>query len=79
MKMIRYKVVLQMPLDEKIENVYGSCSLEYSEENVQYAIDHSVDGTYTIDEIPDEPPTQLDIVEAQAAYTAMMTGTMLEV
>lgn len=29
---------------------------------------------------PVEPkPTQLDIIEAQVAYTAMMTGTILEV
>ena len=39
---------------------------------------------YTVEEIPEpEPvklePTQLDIIEAQVAYTAMMTGTLLEV
>ena len=27
----------------------------------------------------DEQPTQLDIIEAQVTYTAMMTGTLLEV
>ena len=38
------------------------------------------DGKVTIEEIPDEPqePTQLDRVEAQATYTAMMTDTLLE-
>ncbi len=39
---------------------------------------------WTLGEIPEpevfEPePTQLDIIEAQVAYTAMMTNTLLEV
>ena len=29
--------------------------------------------------VTDAEPTQLDIIEAQVTYTAMMTGTMLEV
>ena len=29
--------------------------------------------------IPEEKPTQLDIIEAQVTYTAMMTDTLLEV
>ena len=28
---------------------------------------------------PEAEPTQLDIIEAQVAYTAMMTGTLMEV
>lgn len=34
----------------------------------------------TVEDIPDEdaPPSQLDMFEAQLAYTAMMTGTLLE-
>ena len=28
--------------------------------------------------VPEEKPTQLDIIEAQVAYTAMMTNTLLE-
>lgn len=38
---------------------------------------------YTYDPLPepevDETPTQLDMIEAQVTYTAMMTGTLLEV
>ena len=30
-------------------------------------------------ELPEEKPTQLDMIEAQVAYTAMMTDTLLEV
>lgn len=42
-----------------------------------------VDGAYVYDPLPEpepvEPePTQLDRVEAQATYTAMMTDTLLE-
>ena len=29
--------------------------------------------------VPDPEPTQLDLIEAQVAYTAMMTDTLLEV
>lgn len=29
--------------------------------------------------VPDPEPTQLDIIEAQVTYTAMMTDTLLEV
>ena len=42
-----------------------------------------VDGEYVYDPIPVEPveekPSQLDIIEAQVTYTAMMTDTLLEV
>ena len=38
------------------------------------------DGTlYRLEPIPTPEPTQLDIIEAQVSYTAMMTGTLLEV
>ena len=37
-------------------------------------------GEVTVEDVPDVPqaPAQLDAVEAQATYTAMMTNTMLE-
>lgn len=42
-----------------------------------------VDGEFIYDPIPvvetEEIPTQLDRIEAQVAYTAMMTDTLLEV
>ena len=42
-----------------------------------------IDGQYVHDPIPveevEEKPTQLDKIEAQLAYTAMMTDTLLEV
>ena len=46
--------------------------------------DHrSADGAYVHEPIPAEPveekPSQLDMIEAQVVYTAMMTNTLLEV
>lgn len=43
-----------------------------------------IDGEYVYDplpvpEKPEEKPSQLDIIEAQVTYTAMMTDTLLEV
>lgn len=42
-----------------------------------------VNGEFVYDPIPVEPvveePTQLDLIEAQVTYTAMMTDTLLEV
>ena len=42
-----------------------------------------VDGAFVYDPVPVEPveeaPSQLDIIEAQVAYTAIMTDTLLEV
>ena len=43
-----------------------------------------IDGKYVYDPLPepeidDDAPTQLDRIEAQVAYTAMMTDTLLEV
>ena len=54
--------------------------LPYSDGNVEIAKAQSYNGEYAIEDIPDEPqePTQLDRVEAQVAYTAMMTDTLLE-
>lgn len=57
----------------------GATDADYE---VQYAeaLAKSYNGTVVVEEIPDEPqePTQLDRVEAQATYTAMMTDTLLE-
>lgn len=43
------------------------------------ALKYSHDGTYTIEDDgePEPKPTQLDRIEAQAAYTALMTDTLI--
>ena len=55
--------------------------LPYSKENEELARTESYNGEYSIEEDPEESakPTQLDRIEAQVAYTAMMTDTLLEV
>lgn len=54
--------------------------LPYSNENMKIAKERSYNGEVTVEDIIDAPhePTQLDRVEAQATYTAMMTDTLLE-
>lgn len=56
-------------------------SLLYSEENEELAKIEADNGEYTTgdDGVEDiSAPSQLDIIEAQVTYTAMMTDTLLE-
>ena len=59
------------------------CAAEYLETNEAIARKEAYNGEYTIEDDgqpePSDVPTQLDRVEAQATYTAMMTDTLLEV
>lgn len=60
-----------------ILNTSGFCDIELNEDGTEVV-------AFTAKEIPEFPepedaPTQLDIIEAQVTYTAMMTDTMLEV
>ena len=56
--------------------------MDWSPANETIAATEADEGAYSIEEddavVPPEV-SQLDRVEAQAAYTAMMTGTLLEV
>lgn len=80
MKVIRYKMDIRLNKDDQYPVIVDTF-IPYSEENIVYAQEHSVDGQYSVDEVPgmDEKPSQLDIIEAQVTYTAMMTDTLLEV
>jgi hypothetical protein len=64
-------------------NASYEVTLPWSEVNEKVAKRESHNGEYEIfdDGTPDpvEQPTQLDRVEAQITYTAMMTDTLLEV
>lgn len=57
--------------------------LAYSEANEVLVKEIAPDGEYSIEDDgqpePAETPSQLDIIEAQVTYTAMMTDTLLEV
>ena len=59
-----------------IKETCGYCDIELNEDGTEVI-------NYTPTEIPvlpepEELPTQLDLIEAQATYTALMTGTLLE-
>lgn len=57
-------------------------SLGWNEANEEIAKAEALNGEYTIEDDgqpdPECEPTQLDIIEAQVIYTAMMTDTLLE-
>lgn len=62
---------------ETIMETMGFCDIELNDEGTEVV-------SFTAREIPDIPepesePTQLDRIEAQTTYTAMMTDTLLEV
>lgn len=65
------------------ENNLLKKSMPYSETNEEIAKREAYNGEYTIDDDgqpdPKAVPTQLDRVEAQVTYTAMMTDTLWEV
>lgn len=53
-----------------------------TDEDITRAAEIAYNGEYTIEDDgveEDAAPTQLDIIEAQVTYTAMMTDTLLEV
>ena len=52
----------------------------WSEANEKIAKAEAYNGEYTIEDDgkPEPAPTQLDRIEAQTTYTAMMTDTLME-
>lgn len=56
-------------------------TMGWSVANEEIAKKESYNGQYTVEDDGqlENPPTQLDRVEAQVTYTAMMTDTLLEV
>ena len=80
MKIIKYKF-LSAEIDN--EQFFVEKSMGWNEINEEIAKQEAYSGEYTVeDDGQPEPvvePTQLDIIEAQVAYTAMMTHTLLEV
>lgn len=72
MKVIKYRI-----------NDFVEKTMSYSEANLSIAEKEALNGKYAIEDDgtkePEAKPTQLDILEAQVTYTAMMTDTLLEV
>ena len=88
MKYIKYQIMTKVNRgteeEPNITQVAHDCIIQCSDETFKsnYAIaQKEAYGEITVEDIPDEPvaPTQLDQIEAQVAYTAMMTDTLLEV
>lgn len=89
MKILKYQFVcreINHGTDENpdIEQVIAEntvqCPDDLLEANLAIYRKDAINGEVIVQDIPDEPqePTQLDRVEAQATYTAMMTDTLLE-
>ena len=89
MKFIHYEVMQEVNVgtedEPKIKKYLRSVSIgpisdDSFESNYDVAVSEAC-GEVTVEEVTDEEtePTQLDRVEAQATYTAMMTDTLLEV
>lgn len=65
-----------------MQQLFLDKTLTWSEANEEIAKKEAYNGEYTVldDGVEEQTvPTQLDKIEAQVAYTAMMTDTLLEV
>lgn len=84
MKVIKYQLCAEVnhgTEDEpKIEQVFSAVTLGWNEANEKIAKAEAYKSEYTIEDNgePEPAPTQIDRIEAQAAYTALMTDTLLE-
>lgn len=84
MKIIRYQLCTEInhgTEDEPdIEQVFSAVTLGWSEANEKIAKAEAYNGEYTIEDDgdPEPAPTQIDRIEAQVAYTALMTDTLME-
>ena len=87
MKVIKYQMQQTVVIDgveqPLSEEYMSSVVIPYSAESEERAKAEAYKGEYTIEDNglpePVEKPTQIDIIEAQVTYTAMMTDTLLEV
>lgn len=87
MKIIKYKLCTRVnhgtaEAPEWVD-ILSDVTMGWNEANEAIAQQEAYNGEYTIEDDgqpePSDVPTQLDRVEAQATYTAMMTDTLLEV
>ena len=87
MKILKYNLctIVNHGTEEepKIEEILSPVTMGWNEVNEEIAKKEAWGGEYTIEDDgrPDltQEPTQLDRIEAQVSYTAMMTDTLLEV
>lgn len=84
MKIIKYNLCTRINRGTeekpKWEEILSLVTMDWCEENEEVAKREAHNGKYTVeDDGYEDQPTQLDRVEAQITYTAMMTDTLLEV
>ena len=86
MKILKYNLctIVNRGTEEnpKMEEILTLVTMGWNEANEEIAKREAHNGEYTIEDDGVEEVvehTQLDIIEAQITYTAMMTGTLLEV
>ena len=86
MKILKYNTRTRVNLGTDIapvwEEIITPVEMAWNAANEKIAMLESIDGSVSIeddgaDQIPE--PTQLDRIESQLMYTAMMTDTLLEV
>ena len=83
MKIIKYQLCTEINRgtddEPKIEQVFSGVSLGWSEANEKIAKAEAYNGDYEIidDGEPEPAPTQIDRIESQVTYTAMMTDTLI--
>ena len=84
MKILKYQIMTEVNLGTKehpnIVQVFDDKDMRCGDANFEtsyaMALKEAYNGEVTVEDILDEP-TQLDRIEAQATYTAMMTDTLL--
>ena len=84
MKVLKYQLCTEVnhgtEREPNIEQVFSTVTLGWSEANEKIAKNEAYNGEYTIEDDgePEPAPTQIDRIEAQVAYTALMTDTLME-
>lgn len=84
MEMLKYKIMTETNYGtEEHPNIvqnFSNKEVEWNESNEELAKREAWNGEYTIEDDgkPEPAPTQLDRIDAQATYTAMMTDTLME-
>lgn len=86
MKIIKYNLCTKVnhgtEEEPQIEEILSLVTMGWNETNEEIAKREACNGEYTVVDDgqldPAETPSQWDVIEAQLAYTAMMTGTLLE-
>ena len=83
MKIIKYQLCTEINHGTEdtpdIEQVLADVTLGWTESNEQLARREAYNGEYTIEDDgePEPSPSQIDRIEAQCTYTAMMTDTLM--